>query len=363
MGLQSTAINRADLYKQIYSFRNLELAYRKARKGKRNKRSVREFGFNLEQNLLQLKQELETLSYKPMPLRQFVIRDPKTRLISASHFRDRVVHHALCNIIQPILEKTFIYDSHASQVDKGTSRAIERFDIFKRRLSKNGRQVNNTKHGNMVIGYVLKADIKHFFDSVDHEVLIGILRRKIKDENTLILIKKILENHKTNQKGKGMPLGNLTSQFFANVYLNELDYFVKHDLKIKYYIRYVDDFVLFGRSKEPLECLKIKLQEFLQKLKLELHQGKSKIRPLHKGICFLGFRIFYNYKLMKKGSIRKMEGKIQQMQFQYSKGEISFEDLVNSLVSFIGYTKQANTYKLRKKLLGLQNHPLFPQPF
>src|SRR3989338_7787414 len=129
----------ANLYQQLCSFRNLELAYKKSRKGKRNKKSVQDFEFDLERNLLQLKHELETGTYKPKPLKQFVIRDPKTRLISASDFRDRVVYHALCNIIQPIFEKTFIHDSHANQINKGSSKAVERFDVFKINVSENGK--------------------------------------------------------------------------------------------------------------------------------------------------------------------------------------------------------------------------------
>ena len=286
-----------NLYSELCSFNNLEAAFRKARKNKRHKKTVQNFEFNLEENLLQLKYELEILTYEPSPLKQFVIRDPKTRLISASRFRDRVIHHALCNIIQPVFEKTFIHDSYANQLNKGTSKALERFDVFKRKASQNGRLVNKQKDNNMVVGYVLKADIKHYFNMVDHEILMEIIRRKIKDRKVLLLIQKILDNHITKYPNKGMPIGNLTSQFFANLYLNELDYFVKHKLKIKCYIRYVDDFVLLGKSKERLEYCKNKISRFLKTIKLELHSEKSQIYPLHKGTKFLGFRIFYYYKI------------------------------------------------------------------
>jgi len=350
----------ANLYQQLCSFRNLELAYKKARKGKRNKKSVQDFEFNLETNLLQLKHELETGTYKPRPLKQFVIRDPKTRLISASDFRDRVVHHALCNIIQPIFEKTFIYDSHANQLGKGASKAIERLDIFKRKVSENGRLVNHALDNNMIVGYVLKADIRHFFDTVDHSVLMGIIKRKIKDQNVLRLIQKILGNHRTqnfaNYTGKiqdperGMPLGNLTSQFFANVYLNELDYFVKHELKIMHYIRYVDDFVLLDKSREKLGECKSGIYNFLKTIKLELHPEKSQIYPLNKGVKFLGFRIFYNYKHLNKRNIRKMKYRLNGFESKLENREISKEDIQGSLVSWFGYAQQANTYKLRQQL-------------
>lgn len=335
-------------YNELCSFRNLELAYRKARKGKRNKYSVQKFEYNLEQNLLQLKQELETFIYRPRPLKQFVIKDPKTRVISSSHFRDRVVHHALCNIIQPILEKAFIYDSHANQLNKGSSKAIERFDKFKRKVSENGRLSKNPKDNNMVVGYALKADIRHFFDTIDQEILLHIIERKVKDKNVIWLIKRILENHKTNQKGKGMPLGNLTSQFFANLYLNELDYFVKHKLRAKYYIRYVDDFILMESSKTKLKFYKQEIKQFLKGINLELHPEKSKICHLSKGINFLGFRIFCHYRLLSKRNIRKAARKFAILREDSRPPKIRRMDIEKSFVGWIGYAQQANTYKLRE---------------
>ncbi len=339
-----------NLYKELCSFRNLELAYKKARKGKRNKKSVQDFEFDLERNLLELKHELETGTYRPRPLKQFVIRDPKTRLISASDFRDRVVYHALCNIIQPIFEKTFIYDSHANQINKGSSKAVERFDIFKRKVSENGRLVNKPLDNNMVVGYVLKADIKHFFDTVDHQVLMVCIKKKIKDGKVLELIQKILDNH-TTQTGKGMPIGNLTSQFFANLYLNELDYFVKHELKVKFYIRYVDDFVLLDKSKEKLEKVKTQINEFLNTINLKLHPEKSQIYPLHKGVKFLGFRMFYHYKLLNKRNVRKMKYRLKEFEKLYKESKVSENDIYRSLVSWFGYAQQADTYNIRKDIL------------
>ena len=159
----------------------------------------------MKANLGKLRQELESLTYEPRPLKTFVIRDPKTRVISASAFHDRVVHHALCNIIEPIFDKTFIYDSYVNRKGKGTHAAIKRFDEFKRKVSCNGRLVNGAKFDNTVIGYVLKADIRHYFQEVNHCALLGILKRKIQDETILRLIQTILDNHKTF--GKGMPIG------------------------------------------------------------------------------------------------------------------------------------------------------------
>ncbi|MBI5804388.1 hypothetical protein HY450_04030, partial [Candidatus Pacearchaeota archaeon] len=208
------------LYEKISSVDNLMLAYKKARRGKSKKTSVVEFEKNLDAELKKLHEELISFTYKPKPLRRFVIRDPKTRIIHASSFRDRIVHHAILNAIVPIFEKRFIYDSYASRIDKGTHKAIQRFDYFKRKVSRNGKLVKSGgANENYIEGYVLKADIKHYFESVDHEILINILKKKIRDGKVIWLVKKILVNFDGEAQGKGMPLGNYTSQFFANVYL------------------------------------------------------------------------------------------------------------------------------------------------
>ncbi|MFH1316990.1 MAG: reverse transcriptase domain-containing protein, partial [Candidatus Woesearchaeota archaeon] len=221
--------NPDDFFGKICSYSNLELAFKRARKGKTQKQYVTDFEKNLEENLFKLRFELLFHTYKPKPLETFILRDPKTRRISKSDFRDRIVHHALCNVIEQVFEKRFIYDSYANRIGKGSLKAIERFDFFKRKASKN----------NTLPCYVLKADIKHYFDNVNHSILIDIIRKKITDKRVIWLIKRILSNYSLDCNGKSMPLGNLTSQFFANVYLNELDQFVKHKLKAQYYIRYV----------------------------------------------------------------------------------------------------------------------------
>lgn len=272
-----------NLYSKLCSLKNLELAFKKARKDKALLPYVVEFEESLEENLIKLHEELSSFTYQPRELKTFILRDPKTRKISKSHFRDRVVHHAICNIISPFYNKRFISDSFANRIGKGTFNAIKRFDYFKRKASKN----------NTIKCYILKADIKHYFDTVNHNIFLEMLREKIKDERLLWLIKIILKNHKTQAEGKGMPLGNLTSQFFANVYLNELDQFVKHNLKAKYYIRYVDDFVILHQSKKQLEIWEKEIDNFLKnELKIELHPDKCKIYSLANGTQFLGYRIF-----------------------------------------------------------------------
>lgn len=331
-----------DVFAELCSYDNLELAFQKAKKRKSSKQYVIEFEENLESNVLQLRHELLFHIYRPQALKIFVLRDPKTRVIGKSHFRDRVIHHAICNIIEPMFQKSFIHDSFANQNGKGTLKAHQRFDHFKRKVSK-----NNTR-----TCYVLKADIRHYFDTVDHNILLRILAKKVTDSRVMHLIKVILANHKTKIQGKGMPLGNLTSQFFANVYLNELDQFVKHELKATNYIRYVDDFVILHHDKGLLESYKAAIDRFLtEKLKLLLHPNKSHVLNLKHGIPFLGFRVFYHHKLLRPMNRRKFEKKLATFKALYEEGLIEREDIDNSLAGWNGYAMWANTYTYRTNVL------------
>ncbi|MDO8564199.1 MAG: reverse transcriptase domain-containing protein [Nanoarchaeota archaeon] len=342
-----------NLYKELCSSENLERAYQKARKGKSKKESVQEFDTNTQENLTTLQKELQELRYKPLPLKRFIVRDPKTRVIHASAFQDRIVHHALINLLEPIFEKIFIHDSYASRKGKGTHPAIKRFDAFKRKVSKNGAAVRGGGGGdrNRVQGYCLKADIKRYFDTVDHTILLRLLAQRIQDGKVIWLTKQILDNFETPIQGRGMPLGNFTSQFLANVYLNELDYFVKHTLKAKYYIRYVDDFVILHRSRKRLLYFKKEIAQFLTSLKLELHPDKSDIIPLQKGITFLGYRIFYHYKLLRKRNIRYFMKNFEEKLELAEQGFIRKESLADELKGWFGYAQWANTYNLRRKIM------------
>ncbi len=339
------------MYEELCSIENLRLAFKKAKKGKTKKRYVKRFKKDLKENILRLREELLNKTYSPHPLKTFILRDPKTRKINKSVFRDRVIHHALINIIGHLFEDGFIYDSHANQIGKGTLKAVERFDKFKRKVSR-----NDTRKC-----FILKADIKHYFEEINHDILMGILKRKIKDENVLWLIKLILNNRMIGgKKIKGMPLGNLTSQYFANVYLNELDQFVKHKLKAKYYIRYVDDFVILHDSKDQLKKWKDEIGIFLkEKLDLELHPNKSQILKLEKGIKFLGFRIFYHHKLLRKSNMKHFERKLNQMKIMLEEGLLDREEIVEKLVGWLAYASNGDTHKYRKYILKNFNR-LFP---
>ena len=228
-----------NLYPQIIAFENILLSAKKAEKGKRFRDNVLEFNYNLEAELTNLQQELAEKTYQPGDYRTFYIKEPKSRMISAAPYRDRVVHHALCNIIVPLIEPTFIADSYANRVGFGTHRALERFTKFARESR-----------------YVLQCDIQKYFPSIDHEILKNLIRRKIKCRDTLWLIDTIIDNSNEQlpaiehfqgddlltplERRRGLPIGNLTSQFFANIYLNGFDHFVKEELKVRKYLRYVD---------------------------------------------------------------------------------------------------------------------------
>ena len=341
------------LYNKIISLDNLLIAHKKARKGKTKKLYVKKFEKEIIENLLELHHELKNQTYFPKPLKTFILRDPKTRKISKSHFRDRIVHHALVNVLEPIYNKKFINDSCANQIGKGNLFAIKRFDKFKRKVSS-----NNTSPC-----FILKADIKHYFQEVDNKILIQIFERNIKCTHTIWLINQILTNNtfqretshlsfstseeflfSKKKEFKGMPLGNLTSQFFANIYLNELDYFIKHKLKARYYIRYVDDFVILHKSKQQLLIWKEEINKFLKdSLKLELHKDKSNIFSLSRGVDFVGFRNFYYFKLLRKRNIKNMENKIK----DFNECLVSKDKILKIFQGWNAYATWANTYKLR----------------
>ncbi len=328
-----------NLWKELCAYSNLELAFKKARKHKTQKPDVIEFEKDLEVNLQQLRIELLFHSYHPKPLQTFILRDPKTRKISKASFRDRVVHHALCNVIEPFFETSFIYDSYANRKGKGTLKAIQRFEFFSREVSHNFTRKC----------LVLKADIKHYFENVEHKILLLALKKKIRDPRVFWLIKKILSNYSL---GKGMPLGNLTSQFFANIYLNELDQFVKQELKVKYYIRYVDDFLILHDNYKLLYEWNAKIKQYLNKsLSLELHPDKTKIFHLNRGVEFLGFKVYLHFRLLKRRNKRMFQRRLKDIYFIYDNKKMDYDSIYNFMEGWIAYARLANTYKLRKSIL------------
>lgn len=329
-----------NLWAQIATFEALHAAYLKARRGKRFAMDTLRFSANLEQEIGTLANELRSGVYHTGEYRRFSVFEPKKREIAALPFRDRVVHHALVTTIEPIFESRFSRDSYACRVGKGTHAGADRLTAFLRRA---GRMWQNV--------YVLKADIAKYFSSIDHLALKEILRRKIACPETLALIDNII-NSWNGTTGKGLPIGNLTSQLFANIYLNELDQFVKQVFHWRFYLRYVDDFILIGGDKAELNNAKRVIQEFLQsQLKLELNK-KTSIFPAKLGVDFLGYRIWKTHRLLRKRSVIAMRRKLTAFQKLYASGEIDQGGIQASVMSWLGHAKHANTYTLQKKLLG-----------
>lgn len=318
------------LYSQVTSIEHLLQAWIEFKKGKRNRKDVQIFERFLEDNLFTLSQQLKAKTYKHASYTAFNIYDPKFRHIHKAEVSDRIVHHAIVSVIEPIFDKTFIYDSYSCRVNKGTHKAVKRLFLFIRKVSKNYK----------VSCFCLKLDIKKFFESVDHTILLTLIKKQIQDKDCLWLIESILKSFSI---GKGIPIGNLTSQIFANIYMNELDQFIKHDLKIKYYIRYTDDFVIISDRKEYLLDLISKIEIFLQtKLKLFLHEKKVIIRKYTHGVDFLGYIVLPHYILPRTKTKRRM--------FKKLKLKINSAHFDQSLQSYLGYLKHANAYEVAEKL-------------
>jgi retron-type reverse transcriptase len=333
-----------NLYGRIASFENLLYAYKEFSKGKRFKSGVLDFNYGYEKELFKLREELVNHTYVPLEPRRFYVYEPKKRAIEAAAVRDRVVHHALCRVIEPIFDKRLIYDTYACRLNKGTLAAIRRFEEFKRKLLSRGNE-------NEI--YVFKADISKYFENVNHDILLGLISERIKDNDIIRLIAKILDpENKSLSQSKSIPIGNLTSQFFANLYLNPLDQFVKHDLRIRCYIRYMDDFVLMDSSKARLHKAKAEIDRFLEeKLQLRLHPKKQAITPLRCGIDFLGFRIFPAHRLLRKENARRFIRKLKKMKREFKNKEITLARVSASIKGWLAHAKHGDTYKLRKNIL------------
>lgn len=333
------------LFQQVVSFENLLAAARNAAKGKKERPNVLLFFLNLEENLFLLQDELVSHNYTPGHYRTFDIYDPKPRLISAAPFRDRVVHHALMNIIGPLMERSFIFDSYANRVGKGTHKAIRRYQSFLKQYH-----------------FVLKCDIKSYFPSIDHEILKSLVRKRINCNQTLWLIDTIIDSINQPQiqpineyfpgdtlftplgRRIGLPIGNLTSQFFGNYYLNPLDHFIKEKLRCKAYIRYVDDFVLFADSKLQLKEWKKNILIFLESLRLKLQPKRCNIYPTAKGYRFLGQVVFPTHRRLAAENVRKFKKRLKKWK------KCPPNNLQQRLASWMGHASQANTFSLLNTL-------------
>lgn len=341
-----------NLYPQIIKFENILLASRQAQRGKRFRDNVLDFNYHLETELIKLQKQLTYKTYQPGNYRTFHLINPKSRLISAAPYRDRVVHHALCNIIVPIFERTFIADSYANRLGFGTHRALRKFTHFAR----NSR-------------YVLQCDIKKYFPSIDHIILKELIRRKIKCFDTLWLIDTIIDNSNEQETvidyfpgddllspvtyRKGLPIGNLTSQFFANIYLNGFDHFIKEQLKISKYARYVDDFALFSDDRQLLADARLAIEEYLTKLRLKIHPVKSQLFETKTGASFLGFRIFPETIRVRNSNLHQARRRLRRLQIDYTQGRIKLEKVNQSIQSWFAHLEHGDTFQLRQQIFTL----------
>ncbi len=349
------------MYTQLCSWDNLLLSYRRASKGKRGHPSVAAFEYRLETNLLQLQQELATKRYQPGPYNSFYIHDPKRRLISAAPFRDRVVHHALCNVIEPLFEHRFIFDSYANRVGKGTHRALDRCQQFARRFR-----------------YVLQCDVRQFFPAIDHAILRETLGRVIADSNVMWLVGRILESGVgvlseeyemvyfpgddlfAALRPRGLPIGNLTSQFWANCYLDPFDHFVKRELRCKGYLRYVDDFLLFADDKATLWAWQEAVMARLAQLRLTLHEERAHPRPVTEGIPFLGFVVYPTHRRLKRRKGIAYRRRLKGLLRAFAAGQVSLEQVDASVQGWINHIRYGDTWGLRRAVFN--SLPVHPPP-
>jgi RNA-directed DNA polymerase len=324
------------LYNQMCSFSTLYAASHRALKGHKSNAEAAEFCFNLDRELDKLQRELKENSYQPQEYHYFEIYEPKQRTISVASFRDRVVHHALIATIEPIFEKSFIHHSYATRKNKGSLAAIKQAQRFLRRYD-----------------WYLKLDIRKYFDSIDHQVLMSLLKRKIKDGDVLQLCAKILATGAQGSeviKPIGLPIGNLSSQFFANVYLDSFDHFVLEDLHFPM-IRYMDDILLFADDKTSLKTALKSCESYLQDdLQLIIKEGSVLLNTRVHGLPFLGFRIFPELIRLQAVNAKRMVAKIKLRQYEYETGLIDEEALYRSVQSMLAFADYADSHQLVKRI-------------
>ena len=304
---------------------NLLEAWREFLNGKRKRKDVQEFSLSLMDNIIQLYQELANHTYNHGSYQAFRINDPKPRQIHKSLVRDRLLHYAVYRQLYPFFDRIFISDSFSCRIGKGTHKALNRFRKLGYRVSK-----NNTR-----TCWILKCDIRKFFENINHDILINILNKYIPDKNIIWLLERVVFSF-SSAPGRGLPLGNLTSQLFVNIYMNKFDQFIKHNLKIKFYIRYADDFVIFSHDKSWLEELLPKVADFLEeRLRLKLHPDKIFIKTLASGVDFLGWVHFPEHRVLRTTTKRRMFKRIV------------LSNKPETINSYLGLLKHGNTHKIK----------------
>lgn len=337
------------LFHEISSFQGLLAASRKTRRGKRFRDSTAAFEFNLEREIIRLERELTGKTYSPGSYREFYIYEHKKRKISAAPYRDRVVQHALCAVIEPILDRSLIYDTYACRAGKGTHKAVGRFTKFARKFQ-----------------YALKFDIEKYFPSIDHEILKAKIRRKIKCKDTLWLIDLFIDSSNPQegpvryfaednlftpyQRRRGIPIGNLTSQIFANYYLSGLDHFMAERYSRFGYLRYMDDMTMFGNDKGELWEAHRAAEKYLGAERLRLKSGASMLYPVEQGVNYLGYKVFPDHRLVRYETVVRYRRRLKRLQRGYFTGKLALSDVRASAQSWIGHVKHADSWRLRERL-------------
>ena len=358
------------LFPNIASFAALEAAAQRAARGKRRKPGVAAFLARLEHEVLRLERELLTGTWRPGRYVEISIRDPKPRTVSAAPFRDRVVHHALCAAIDPVFERGFVFDSYANRRSKGTHRAVARYERFRSRFTA-----------------VLRCDIYRYFPAIDHAILKADVRRRIGCERTLELIDAIIDGSNPQEpmhryypgddlftpfeRRRGLPIGNLTSQLFANVYLDGLDHFVKEVLRAPGYLRYVDDFALFHDDPRVLVAWRERIETCLARRRLSLHPRKTYVAPTAEPTTFLGYVLLPDgRRRLPEANVRRFRNRLRGMRDRVRAGVMTFEEAQPRVASWVAHARHANTRRLRRALFRggpfdpaadrLSGHPAAP---
>ena len=339
-----------DLFDGIASFPALHAAAMRAAKGKRAKPGAAAFLANLETETLRLERELHSGRYRPGRYKTIEIRDPKHRIVSAAPFRDRVIHHAFCAVCEPLFERSFIHDSYANRKGRGTHRAVARYEVFRDRFR-----------------VVLRCDIYRYFAAIDHEILKRDLRRRISCPRTLALADRIIDGSNPQEpvnlyyrgddlftpyeRRRGLPIGNLTSQFFANLYLNGLDHFCKEVLRAKGYLRYVDDFALFHDEPERLAEWRGRIDRYLEGRRLRLHPRKTHVAPTREPATFLGFVLLPGgSRRLPEDNVRRFRNRLRGLRDRWKHGRVERDEVDRRIRSWIAHAEHADSWRLRQAI-------------
>jgi hypothetical protein len=339
------------LFERICAFENLIPAGKAALRGKRMRPPGSLFLAEFEKEIFALHEELWAGTYRHGGYTYFTIHEPKERLVAAAPFRDRVVHHAIVRVIEPIFDRRFIEDSFACRIGKGSHAAMRRAAEFARRWP-----------------YAMKCDVRKYFPSIDHEVLTGLLQRVIADERLMGLLRHILNSHADGRRQqwtpggdlfdvqvlkRGLPIGNLTSQFFANVYLNPLDHFVKHELRVKGYVRYMDDFLLFGDDRATLRQQGREVRDKLAELRLEIHPDKYRLVPTASGVDFAGYVALADGRVrVRSSSVRRFDRRYKKMLWNLRHRRTKAALVTQSVRAWVAHASHAQSNGLRRMVLA-----------